>query len=637
VNNNYADLRSNPDQDDDKDWITFSIILTDDMVSSNTLTQAPGSTPGNFYLGINPTPTSGEFNLSDSVQSGGEDYENSPAQVQWSISGSTATPSSGDLADGNSTDITLDRSSNNYSYVLTASAGNDPTLSGTATVDIEVVHADSISSELLTSYASAQGPSSTDQGTDITDSNVAAIPEDTGATFIATLNAAMPNTSGGQSKIKWAIQRNTNDILNGPTPTITQNPNNPNGTYLTPDSPGSFNVIAYADLAGTGQWQQDEILRVFHLAIVLLTVPPGGISNNSTPNFSAVIGPISTGFFSDGPNNKNYPAITITAGDYDLIGGGQDFTIGVDQIMSGWVQNVTSFTDLATYSPSGYGEYLLDGTLPILDYDPTAVSGPLYQAATGGPATYLTAQMTDAPSLPFDNQDPNAPVPNSLINAYEQAAFADYLDAASSDFTGVYASYAQTGWQMKMDFSLNNGSWSSAGSYLSSASIATFTQGDESPGVTTGAPADSLITSMYFAKSSAASNSTTTEQEIAVVTWGTPRRSEFTLQGKDFAISQMQMSNDASPDLRKGKMIKHASPTDATASVQPRIPQGVISCLAFAVQIGELHPPGSMMEHPWPSHHPGLQMRLLGTKNMPTLLQGFRERDLGGTGDSSVS
>ena len=47
----------------------------------------------------------------------------------------------GDLADGNSTDIRLDTSGGNYNFTLTATAGNNPDLSGAATVDIQMAAA----------------------------------------------------------------------------------------------------------------------------------------------------------------------------------------------------------------------------------------------------------------------------------------------------------------------------------------------------------------------------------------------------------------------------------------------------------------------------------------------------------------
>ncbi|NNM88495.1 MAG: hypothetical protein HKL95_08245, partial [Phycisphaerae bacterium] len=81
----------------------------------------------NFYIAIDSAsatpPTSVVLGLSASVQSGGPDYSLSPADVNWSITGNTANPTSGSLSDGTGTQTTLDTSSGNYNFTLTATAG----------------------------------------------------------------------------------------------------------------------------------------------------------------------------------------------------------------------------------------------------------------------------------------------------------------------------------------------------------------------------------------------------------------------------------------------------------------------------------------------------------------------------------
>ncbi|NNM88493.1 MAG: fibronectin type III domain-containing protein [Phycisphaerae bacterium] len=502
---NYYYNQNQIDHCQDTSWLSFSVALTDASQSLNTLTQAAGATQGEFVMGVNPSTGEAAFNLDVSnLEFGGPDYPTTP-DIIWSINGSTANPASGDFAATPSPTVTLSFT-DNYSFQLVAGVAlysGSTTIDTTkpeAAVNIDVLHADSITSLLLTPYAFSTGPTSTDTGLTINNADVVTVPEDSGASLALTLNAAVPNTPAALAKLGWAIQRNPQDILNGPNPSSTPSQKPPQDV-ITPNSPGSFNIIAYADLIGNGQWQPSEILRIFHLAVVDLVVPSSGITISSTPAFTETPDMTSgtTSFSSDGPNDTKYPAITITASDYDLEGGGSNMAIGTAQITSGWIQNVTGFTDVATYSPTGYGELYLQGTLPILDYDPTAVPGPFYQAPTGGPVNFLTAVMTDAPSITFDNQDANVATPNSLISVYEQASFADYLDSECTAFPGVFASYAQTGWHITMQFALQNGTWSSAGSSLSLDGITSTLDGSGPPGVTTGTPADDLTTEVYFA------------------------------------------------------------------------------------------------------------------------------------------
>jgi len=521
VNNNYADLRSDPDQTDEKDWITFSITLTDDTVSSNTLTQAPGSTPGNFYLGINPTPTSGEFNLSASVQSGGEDYESSPAQVQWSISGSTASPSSGDLADGNSTDITLDTSSNNYSYVLTASAGNDPTLSGTATVDIDVIHLDDIKATMVGQDGQSQSQISTDTSLTITDANVSAIPENQSAQMEFQAEAVVPNSQSDLSKLSWAVERNPTDnpALGTSAPAIAEVGSNPSSQDVDINLPGSFNIIAYADLAGTGQWQQDEILRVFHLAIIGVSAPnvtasaPGGSQVTTDYGNNTVTFVSGSSAYVDAEGQIVPYSVFENSGAVKAVGGGPDETIGVDQISIGWLQNLTSFADQLTYGTgnnTGVGALTLDGySAPVLDanYGQTTFgegaddlgafgAQSVVPGATGGTASI---NDLDEPKLSLDiehtftiNGAPQTLQAEVLSGSWR---FADRLVAYSSSFDAFYSAYAEVDWEVDWGATAAwNGStvtWDISTQTVVDNVFQVF--GGGSPGVTYGPSADELI------------------------------------------------------------------------------------------------------------------------------------------------
>ncbi len=502
VNNNYADLRSNPDQDDDKDWITFSIILTDDMVSSNTLTQAPGSTPGNFYLGINPTPTSGEFNLSASVQSGGEDYENSPAQVQWSISGSTATPSSGDLADGNSTDITLDTSSNNYSYVLTASAGNDPTLSGTATVDIGVIHLDDIKATMVGEDGQSQSQTSTDTGLAISNSNVVAVPENGSQYLDLTGEASVPNPNQAVSLLSWAVERNPQDnaALGTGTPALEQTGGQPTTAQVAINTPGSFNIIAYADLAGTGQWQQDEILRVFHLAIIGVSAPNVTASAPANASGATVNQQRKVTFYSALTGG----AITLESGAMSFVGGGSDETIGVDQISVGWLQNVTSLVDQLAYgtgNTTGVGAVTLGGSSPpLLD----AIGGQttfgegaedtMETPVQAGPGVQVNG--SDFPNIMLDethsftiNGTPETLQAQTLSGSWR---FSSRLVAYSSSFDAFYSAYAEVDWEVDWGATWQGGTtWNSTTQTVVDNVFQIFSGGF--PGVTYGPSVDEII------------------------------------------------------------------------------------------------------------------------------------------------
>ena len=498
VNNNYADLRSDPDQTDEKDWITFSITLTDDTVSSNTLTQAPDSTPnpGNFYLATGGP----DFTLSASVQSGGEGYENSPAQVQWNISGSTALPSSGDLADGTSTDITLDTSSNNYTYVLTASAGNDPSLSGTATVDIDVIHGQDIKGSITGENGQTQQQYSSDTGLTITDANVKAIPENQDALMQFQLeDGSVPNTQQALSDLAWVVQRNTQDnpALGTGAPAISWSESNPEQAETLIDMPGSFNIIAYADLSGTG-FQSGEQVEVFHLAVIGMEITEVTTTTIPQSNIPAPVVQGNTVGFATAPAGT--AAITETAQSITLIGGGPDETIGVDHVYVGWLQNLVTNTVSMQYGASaqGVGTYFSGYSTPILDANPgmTTFGNGLEDFGPNGGyqgATISEASDYDAPAINFDQtHDFGLSVGTLQAEALSGSwGFSDKLTMYSNDFTAFYSSFWDVEWHVNWIASWNGQQWQSLVSVGVSSSGAI--SGGGSPGITVGPSADELL------------------------------------------------------------------------------------------------------------------------------------------------
>lgn len=151
---------------------------------------------------------------------------------------------------------------------------------------------------------------------------------------------------------------------------------------------GAFDIIAYADTKGDGNYLHGTVLRVFHLAIVGMQQPT--VTVIPTPDFAASVTPANGSLTFNSSVSTTGNCIRETAGKVALIGGGPGGTIGTDQMEIGWLQNLTGDTAAMTYiyvvdwrvawSASGTGS----GDSAVFSTTGSTVTVPSQHALAGG-------------------------------------------------------------------------------------------------------------------------------------------------------------------------------------------------------------------------------------------------------------
>jgi hypothetical protein len=365
--------------------------------------------------------------------------------------------------------------------------------SGTLTDEVRAV---AVSADSVTATMNGQSQISKDNGLKITNDNVFAIPYSVNQTLDFSVQGFNPATNRTKALLNWTVVRNTQDAVTGALPTLTVDNTDNAKAHLKLDGYGSFNIIAYVDSNGNGQFDAGEQLRVLHLAIVKVTVDPANVIASPGPAQSYTTD-LANGKLTF--SNVNGITIGITIQSVQLEGGGADKMLGVNKITTGFVQN-----GLATNVTMGYGPNGADGkasddlpagiTFPILDTDPaekTAFYDPLHTLlrSTNLPAGGQSRDFAfdDSPSYQWFQQHtfPGNAAPSNASTVQGTESFSNVFSAMSSDFSNFYVGYYQIKWDLLWNFTFDGTKWVDNGTKATVVSKTSLVDGG-SAGVTTG-------------------------------------------------------------------------------------------------------------------------------------------------------
>jgi|SRR5690242_6426283 len=369
-------------------------------------------------------------------------------------------------------------SSSHSSQLSSSSSSSETPCSGVAVSNIEVT-------------ANGKDPNySTSQSLNFVQNAPFAIPEQVGILSL-TVNGLQPDTPQTRSRIKWAVRRNPDDILSGPNPSLTIDPNNPLNATLGSNAQGSFNIIVYCDPNSSNNWEDGKILVVLNIVIVEISVLNNSITPYST-HFT-VINNDAIEIFSAGTENS--PAIEMSA-QVILRGGGGDGLLGLEKFgylssgnQIGWLQNVSAYGIYALF-PGWKEYYAFSGTtasFPLLDTNRnypdqggenvflvSSVSNALGPSADGG--YIFLVQSSDGPNTACRNWYPDSDHNNLATFLGGSQNFNTYLSCWSADFPNSYTIIGNVIWSVTYNFQQtssdpHNIHWQNTGSQVTANSF----------------------------------------------------------------------------------------------------------------------------------------------------------------------
>ena len=268
-----------------------------------------------------------------------------------------------------------------------------------------------------------------------------------------------------KSKIGWAVNRNPDDVFVGdPLPILTVDAVDRTRATLQTNSSGSFNIIAYCDGAGTGDWHAGKILRVLNLVLVKFIVVTSGVSVESS--YFHAIEVDSNDIRVDSGGAEADHAFEYYC-DVIMVGGGTAATLGLSKIRIGSIGNGVGDSFKVKYGNGAtppYGEEVLKSGLafPLLDVGHDVVNPGTggSTAFRGGPVVPLAPPLlgeayriinSDSPKVDFSNASPFASHPQGTSTDGSND-FRDYPGAYSEDWDKQYVVWGRVVWSAQFKF-----------------------------------------------------------------------------------------------------------------------------------------------------------------------------------------
>ena len=284
-------------------------------------------------------------------------------------------------------------------------------------------------------------------------------------TVTIVANNIQPTTSANQ--VNWQMGRDPSDTVDTAVPALSASTGGQ--TTFQPSTPGNFQLIAWVDLNGDGQFNEGEQLRILRIAVVRATFQTQSIFlTRSNVLVAQGVSAVITG--ADGTVST---AAMVEGAIYLLEGGGATRTIGTAAITIGGVGNLVSDTFTVAYpvpSPTpqppgnvaGTGTEMPGGSTPMID-TPNVTQG---NQASGGkspfratqtpvatlPATPATGGLmvgiisADAPKFGWLYAHPTTQ--NVWGSTGGGNSFREYFVAFSSSFQQTYLPLNQASWSI---------------------------------------------------------------------------------------------------------------------------------------------------------------------------------------------
>ena len=255
-----------------------------------------------------------------------------------------------------------------------------------------------------------------------------------------------------------------------------QQPSSLGSTTLALNQTGSFQVLAFVDANGNGQWDVGET----GLSLPLILVQAVLNQNlSSSPNSVATYQELSdSGTWTA---SKVYTGQPVSCGtgvigsctvdlnaEVDLIGGFQDGLRGVDRVFGGWVQNMNTPDVVASYQNSHQDSLVFASNIPPnkvflpTSDDPAIIDGPLLDTSRGDTGTGDPQPGQGGNTSTMAN---SAMTPSSTMLSLGRRVVIEAADFPSTQFPAIdyaYTTSALTQIRYNLTFNSFLTLWSSA-------------------------------------------------------------------------------------------------------------------------------------------------------------------------------